>query len=101
MAISGKSDSADESGDGGLVREDADDFGASLDLAVEAFERGGRVQLCSMLWREAHIGQPVFLGGIHEGGQLWDRRPELIGNLAPLDLGCIGGFLREGGCDER
>ena len=42
-------DGADEADDGGLVGEDADDLGAPLDLAVEALERIGRVQLGAVL----------------------------------------------------
>lgn len=34
-------DGADQAGDGRLVREDADDLGTALDLAVDAFERIG------------------------------------------------------------
>jgi hypothetical protein len=38
-------DGSDETPDSGLVGEDADDLGAPLDLAVEAFDRIGGVQL--------------------------------------------------------
>jgi hypothetical protein len=38
-------DGADQAGDGGLVGEDADDLGAALDLAVEALDRVGGVEL--------------------------------------------------------
>jgi len=50
-------DGTDEACDGVLVGEDTDDFGAALDLAVEALERIRGVQLGSMLRREAHIGK--------------------------------------------
>ena len=40
---------ADEADDGVLVGEDADDVGAPLDLAVEALDRVGRVQLGAVL----------------------------------------------------
>lgn len=46
-------DGADEPGDGGLVGEDADDLGSSLDLAVEPFQRVGGVELYAVLGREA------------------------------------------------
>jgi hypothetical protein len=39
----------DQAGYGGLVWKDADDVGSALDLAVEAPDRIGRVQLCAML----------------------------------------------------
>jgi hypothetical protein len=57
--------SADETGDGGFVGEDADDFGAALDLAIEALDRVGRVQLGAVLGREGHVGQDVGLGVVH------------------------------------
>ena len=53
-------------GGGGLVGEDADDFGATLDLAVEALDRVGAVQLGATLRREGHAGQDVGLGLVHE-----------------------------------
>ena len=45
-------DGADKAGNGGFVGEDADDLGAALDLAVEAFDGIGGVQLGEMLWGE-------------------------------------------------
>ena len=38
-------DGADQTGDGFLVGQDADDVGATLDLAVEPFQRVGAVDL--------------------------------------------------------
>ena len=63
-------DGADEADDGGLVGEDADDLGAALDLAVEALERVGRVQLGPVRRREGHVGEHVVLGLVHQGGEL-------------------------------
>ena len=77
-------DGADEAGDGGLVREDADDLGAPLDLAVEALQRVGAVQLGTMLGGEAHVGQHIRLGVIHQGGQLRELGAQLVGDGAPL-----------------
>ena len=50
---------ADEPCDGGFVGEDADDVGASLDLAVEAFERVGRMQLLAVLPGEMEWTPPT------------------------------------------
>jgi hypothetical protein len=47
---------ADEADDGAVVGEDADDVGAPLDLAVEAFDRVGAVELGPVRLRE---GRPV------------------------------------------
>ena len=44
-------DGADQAGDGVLVGEDADDIGAALDLAIEAFQRIGAVDLWSVVPR--------------------------------------------------
>ena len=54
-----------------------------------------------MLSREAHVGQHVGLGLIHQGGKLADPRPGLIGDLAPL-LACgLGIVLGKGSADPR
>ena len=39
----------------------------------------------------ACIGEYVAFGVVHEGGEPWERRPELIGDLAPTRLG--GAFV--------
>ena len=41
-----------KSGDGGLVREDPHDIGASLDLAVEPLDRVGAVELGAVFLRK-------------------------------------------------
>ena len=43
-------DGADEADDGLFVREDADDVGAALDLAVEALERVRAVDFGQCSW---------------------------------------------------
>ena len=50
--------SADQANDGRLVGEDADDVTAPLDLAVEAFERVGAVDLAAMWRREPFVAIP-------------------------------------------
>ena len=93
-------DRADESGDGRFIREDADDIGAALDLAVEALDGVCAVEFGAMLLGEGHVGQHVRLGVIQQYRQLWQLRAHLIGHRAPLLAGCFGRFLREGGGDE-
>src|SRR6516165_6352008 len=65
---------ADQPGDAGLVREDADDTGPPLDLFVEAFEWVGTVELGAGLDRERHVGQDVVLAVVHQRGQLGPAR---------------------------
>jgi hypothetical protein len=84
-----------------IVGEDADDLGASLDLAVEALDRIGRVQLGAMGGREAHVGEHVGLGFVHQRGELGQLRAQLIGDPAPLAARRRGVVLGEGGSDER
>lgn len=60
--------SSDKPLDGGFVGEDADDICPALDLAVDAFERIGRMSLGPMSGRERHIGQDIFLRTVHESG---------------------------------
>jgi hypothetical protein len=93
-------DGADQASDGSLVGEDADDLGASLDLADWPLDGVGGVQLGAVLGREAHVGEHVGLGLVHQGGQLRDLGPELIGDAAPLLLCRLGVVLGEGGGDE-
>jgi hypothetical protein len=45
-------------------------LGAPLDLAVEAFDRIGAVQLGAVLGRKGHVGQDVGFGIVQEGGEL-------------------------------
>jgi len=63
-------DCADEPDDGVLIGEDADDLGALLDLAIDAFERVGRVQLGAVCGREGHAGEDVGLGPGRGGGAI-------------------------------
>jgi hypothetical protein len=77
----------DEAGDRSLVREDADHLGAPLDLAVDALEWIGRVELGPVLLGEAHIGEHVLLGRVQQGGELGQLLPDLVGDLAPLRPG--------------
>ena len=65
--------SADQPGDRSFVRNDANDVTASLDLAVEAFEWIGAMQLGPMLSWKAHVGHYIHLGIVHEGGSLGTR----------------------------
>ena len=41
-----------------------------------------------------------MLGFVHQGGELGDLGPELVGDLTPLDLRAVGVLLGEGGGDE-
>ena len=43
-----------------------------------------------MLGGEAHVGQHVRLSLVHQGGELGDLRPELIGHAPPLLTGRLG-----------
>jgi hypothetical protein len=74
---------------------------ASLDLAVEALDGIGRVELRLVGGGEADIGQHVGFDLVHEGGELGDLGAELVGDLAPLGAGGFGVLLGEGGGDER
>jgi hypothetical protein len=78
---------ADQAGDGALVGKDADDIGAALDLAVEALDGVGAVDLGAVLAREVHVGEHVMFGGVHQFGQLRHFRAELVGDAAPLGVG--------------
>jgi hypothetical protein len=87
-------------GDGGFVGEDADDFGATLDLAVEALDGIGAVQLGAVLWRERHVSEDVGLGLVHEPCQAIDVWAQLVGDAAPLSTGGLSIILRKRRGDE-
>ena len=62
----------------------------SVRRLISPFSRSSglvRVQLGAVLGREAHVGQHVGLGLVHQGGELGDLGPELVGDAAPLGLG--------------
>ena len=89
-------DGADEP----FVGKDTDDVGAALDLGMEPFDRVCGVQFLAVLPGEAHEGEHIGLGLVHENCQLGHLGPELVGDLAPLDLRAVGVLLGEGGGDE-
>lgn len=91
---------ADETDDGFVVRKDADDLSASLDFAVETLDWICRMQLCPVLFREGHVGEHILFSVVHDGGELWNFRSDLIGNAAPLSAGCLRGLLGKGRGDE-
>ena len=53
-----------------------------------------------MVLGEAHEGEDIGFGLVHQGGELCNLGPELIGDLAPLGAGYFGVLLGEGGGDE-
>src|SRR5690606_25537556 len=68
---------SDETHDGVVIREDADDIGAPLDLPVKAFDRIRAVKLGPMLLREGHVGEHVGFGVVEDGGKLRHLRSDL------------------------
>jgi hypothetical protein len=46
---------------------------------------------------EAHVGQHVGLGVVHQDGELRELGAELVGDVAPLLAGSFGVVLGEGG----
>lgn len=69
----------------------ADDVGAALDLAVDALERIGGRDLRPVLPGEAHVGEHVLAGDVHQLAELRVLGAEGIGNLVPLlDGGSLG-----------
>ena len=75
---------AEEADDGAIVREDADDVGTTLQLAVEAFERNGAGKQWRMLPREGHVGAHVVAASVNQLAQLVEARRDGLRNLLPL-----------------
>jgi hypothetical protein len=53
-----------------------------------------------VIFGEAHKGEDIGFGLVHQRCQFGDLRSELIGNLAPLQAGHFGILLGKGGGDE-
>ena len=71
---------------GVVVRKDADDVGAPLDLAIEALDGVRAVKLGPMLLWEGHVGEHVRLGGVEDGCQLGNLWTDLVRDGAPTAL---------------
>jgi hypothetical protein len=93
-------DGANQSDDGFIVGEDANDVGAALDLAVQSLDRIGRADLRPVLLGEVHECENVDLGVIEQGCELRQTAAQLIGDMAPLFSGGCRGVLGESGCDK-
>ena len=91
---------ADQSDDGIVVGENADDLCTPLDLAVEPFDGVCAVKLCPVSLGKGHVGEHVLLRAVHEGCKLRYLRPDLIGDIAPLLAGGLWRVLGEGRGDE-
>lgn len=79
----------DEADDGLVVREDADDICAALDLAIESFDRAGRVKLGPMLGWKGHVGAHISFGVVHKCAALRPSDTELIGDMPPSLHGTV------------
>ena len=79
-------DRADQADDCLVVAEDTDDLGAALDLAVDPFDRVGRVQLDPMHPGEGNVCEDIGLGLVHDSGELGHLGADLVGDGAPLDF---------------
>jgi hypothetical protein len=53
-----------------------------------------------MLGREDDVGQNVVLAIVHQGGEFWPTRPQLIGNVAPGLMRGLGIGLQKGLADR-
>src|SRR5512143_4288410 len=70
--------------EGGIVGEDADNVGPPLDLADDPFQWVCRADLGPVIRMEAHVGEDVVLGAVHQLGEPRKAITELVGNPAPL-----------------
>ena len=89
-------DRADESGDRGFIREDADDCGAPLDLAVQALDGVGALELDTILPWEGHIDEHIGFRVVHHRGQFGEFGPHLVSDCPLLLAGRFRRLLGEG-----
>lgn len=71
--------SADKADEGGIVREDADHVGPSLDLAVHPFQGGGGGDLRPMILGECYFNMHIRISS----------------RAAPISLASFGNFSRK------
>jgi len=83
--------------DGRLVGEDPHHLCPPFDLLVEALQRVVRPDLLPVLDREGSVGQHIFLGFVHQIGELCNAGPETVGYPPPLFVGAMGIGLSEDG----
>jgi hypothetical protein len=83
-------DRTDQPGNAGLVREDSDNVSPPFYFFVQPLQRIGRVQLGAVLAWEGHVGQHVVLALVHQRGELGPARAELVGDLPPGLVRCLG-----------
>jgi hypothetical protein len=86
---------ADQPGDAGLIREDADHIGPPFDLFVQPLPGIGAVQRGPVLEREGHVGEHLMLAVVHQGTELGPSGPELVGNVPPGLVRRLGIGLQE------
>jgi hypothetical protein len=93
-------DGADQANDGIFVGKMPT---TSVRRLISPLSRSTGLDQCSLARccaGEAHIDEHIRLRLIHEGGELWHLGTELIGDLAPLRLGCLVVVLGEGCGDQ-
>jgi len=93
--------STDETDDGGVVGKDPDDVGASLEFAVQAFDRVVGPDLGPVRGRERGVGEQVglhLLEPVGDGGRVG---AELIDDCTQLQRRCGGVGLDEDRADQR
>jgi hypothetical protein len=84
-----------------LIGKDPYHVRPPLDLLVQAPKRVVRPNLMSMLYGERRVGEDIFLGFAHQGGQPREAGAEAIREPAPplVSASCVG--LSEDGADGR
>ncbi len=95
-----KQDGTVKTYDCGLVLKYYDHICLALDLAVEAFQWIGAVQLRPVLCGEADVGHHICLCTVIQNGELGQLRPKLIRNGVQQLSNTHRIILREGRCDE-
>lgn len=63
----------DEAHDGIVVWKDADDLGSPLDFSIQSLDRICAVKLGPVLFGKGHVGQHIFFGTVHEGGDFGSK----------------------------
>ncbi len=91
---------AEEPNDSIVNEKDADDLGASLDLAVETLDRICRMKLCPVLHGKGHVGKHILFCALHQRGEFRRLQPDLVGDIAPFGACHLRGVRGEDCGDE-
>lgn len=90
LIISFEHHGGNQAHDGGVIGEDADNVGATLNFRIQPLQRVAGVDLHPMGSREGHARKHLVLGLDHQGTEHGELAAQIIGHRASLHAGGLG-----------